>query len=188
MRQLKLFWKTWRCTIPWKLRVFDAVIRSKLFYAMETLVLTHSQQKLLDTFFYRALRRILSIPATYIARQWPNARVLARAQMLTRNPRHPNRPAGPIPFSTYYQTRRIKLLGHILRASDDDLAKAAILLPNGNDLAESLPKRVGRPRQTWLAEAQKDAALRTPEGQLIPTQSILEQLRERTLRRKHPFD
>ena len=128
MRQLKLIWKTRRCTIPWKLRVFNAVIRSKLFYSMETMVLTISQQKTLDTFFYRALRRILSSPSTYVVRQWPHARVLRRAQHLAKHPRHPNICKGPIPFSTYYQNRRIKLLGHLLRANDNDLTKAAVIL------------------------------------------------------------
>ena len=188
MRQLQAFWRTWECTIPWKLRVFEAVVRAKLFYSMETLELTLSQQRLLDTFFYKALRRILKILTTFIARHWPNERVLRRARFLANGPEHANRAPKPTPFTEYYRKKRMKLLGHILRAPDNDLAKAAIILPNGLDLALNLPKRPGRPRQTWLASVQKEALQALPEGHLDPNEAQLFQLKRIANRRQPPFD
>ena len=63
--RLDLLWKD-RSTHPkWKLLVYDAVIRSKLLYSLETIHLTDSLRKKLDAFHLRGLRKILRIPTTY---------------------------------------------------------------------------------------------------------------------------
>ena len=111
MQQLKIFWRTTKCTLPWKLRVFEAVVRAKLFYSMETLELTPTQQRQLDTFFYGALRRILKIPPTFIVRHWPNERVLSRARVLTSDPHHPERFKGPTPFGRKEKSCHVPRLG-----------------------------------------------------------------------------
>ena len=156
---------------------------------METLTLTASQQRYLDTFFYRALRHILRIPSTFVSRFWTHERVLAQARRLARNPRRPDLGKGPTPFTEYYQKRRTKLLGHLLRSPEDSLSRAVVILPNGTDLALSLPKRVGRPRQTWLREAQLDALrLARNEGLEQEDPDLLLRLHELAGRRAHPFD
>ena len=187
MRQLRIFWKTMRCTIPWKLRVFEAVVRAKLFYAMETMNLTPSQQKTLDVFFYRALRRILGIPPTHIDRSWSNTRVLERACALARHPKHPRRHQGPTPFAEYDNQRRLRLLGHLLREDENHLARATVILPSGKDLAKSLPKRVGRPRTPWLEAALASAQQNLQKGSLIAEDDTLSQLQELAIAMQQPF-
>ena len=59
MRLLAPLWMDPHISTAWKLVVFNAVIRSRIFYTLETLELTLGQQRLLDTLYFRGLRRIL---------------------------------------------------------------------------------------------------------------------------------
>ena len=47
--------------LKWKLRVFDAVIHSKVLYGMETLVISQSDYDKFDVFQVRIFRKILNI-------------------------------------------------------------------------------------------------------------------------------
>ena len=59
MRALSPLWSDTHITTPWKLVVYKAVIRPRVFYTLETLELTPGQQRILDTLYFRGLRRIL---------------------------------------------------------------------------------------------------------------------------------
>ena len=56
--RLKLFWNTADTTLNWKLRVFDAVLRSKLLYGFETMELTEQELNKLNSFQIKGIRRI----------------------------------------------------------------------------------------------------------------------------------
>ncbi len=45
--------------------MYDAVVMSKLVYGLETLQLTRAEQRRLDAFQMRGVRKILRIPSTY---------------------------------------------------------------------------------------------------------------------------
>ena len=149
MRTLKPLWGDPQISTSWKLVVYNAVIRSRIFYTLETLELTESQQKLLDTMCFRGLRRILKKNSTYIDRWWTHERLLRLAnarsgRIAPASPKH-------ISFSSYYRIRRRKLLGHLLRAPPHNLCRRAILSPEDEDISNTRrKKRVGRPRLTWL--------------------------------------
>ena len=49
-----------------ELVVFNAVVRSRIFYTLETLEFTQSQQRILDTLYFRGLRKIPKKRATFI--------------------------------------------------------------------------------------------------------------------------
>jgi hypothetical protein len=70
--QLKLFWDKANTGAHWKLRVFNAIVRSKLMYGLENLQLTHAEMNKLDAFQMKSLRRILNIPPTFIDRTQTN--------------------------------------------------------------------------------------------------------------------
>ena len=166
MRQLKYLWADTQISTPRKLVVFNAVIRSKVFYTLDTLELTQGQQQALDTAYFRGLRRILKKNSTFIDTTWTNTRLLDLANRLSRKTattptRHQN-------FSQYYRFRRRKLLAHLLRAPSENLCRLAVLTVDGEDLTELLPKkRVGRPRlkeslkEAWAAYSDSDF---TPEN------------------------
>ena len=183
MRQLKYLWADTQISTPWKLVVFNAVVRSKVFYTLETLELTQGQQQALDTAYFRGLRRILKKKSTFIDRSWTHNRLLELANRLSKKTattptRHQN-------FSQYYRVRRRKLLAHLLRAPTTNLSRTAILNENGEDLTDLLPKkRVGRPRLTWLQESLKEAW--AAYSDTIYTPDNLAELVELATRRSSP--
>ena len=149
-------WADRQISQSWKLVVFNALIRTKVFYTLETLEVTPSQQKQLDTLFFRGLRKDLKKPATFIDRTWTHERLLGTANAMCRRvapdqPKHTS-------FSTYYRTARRKLLGHILRAPHTNLCRQTILTDDNKDLLEQIQqKKLGRPRCTWLMDALQEA-------------------------------
>ena len=68
--KLDTFWKTTVCSPRWKLQVYDAIIRNKLLYGLETVHLT--QQKKVNAFQFRGLRKILGLSTTFVNRSNTN--------------------------------------------------------------------------------------------------------------------
>jgi len=77
--KLKLFWNKANTTIKWKLQVYDAIIRSKLLYGLETMQLTQNEKARINAHQIKGIRRILGIPPTHIDRSWTNELVLKKA-------------------------------------------------------------------------------------------------------------
>ena len=127
MRTLQPLWKDNQIISSWKLVVYNAVVRSRVFYTLETLELTPGQQRTLDTPYFRGLRTIFKKRSTFVDRYWTHERLLNLANQ------HPRRVAPNIlkhtSFSTYYRTRRRKLLGHTLRSPPNNLTRLAVLSP-----------------------------------------------------------
>ena len=185
LRQLLPLWRDTHIPTRWKLIVFNSVVRSRIFYTLETLELTASHQKSLDTLYFKGLRKILHKPSTYRDRYWTHERLLQEAN------RHPQ-PAGNqqpkyIQFSKYYLLTKTKLLGHLLRAPPTNLCRRSILTEEGEDLISVLnKKRVGRPRFTWLQECIKDAWQQyTPQP--LDLSIAVPELQACAIRRAHPF-
>ena len=126
---------------------YDAVIRSKLLYSLETIHLTQSLRKKLDAFHLRGLRRILKLPTTYIDKRNTNARVYELASQAA----FPNQPTKKVkPFSQELDGRRARLAGHILRAPNSDLLRQVSCQPDSAEPINIGRRRVGHPRQQWL--------------------------------------
>ena len=185
LRQLVPLWKEPQISRAWKLTVFNSVIRSRIFYTLDTLELTPSHQKTLDTLYYRGIRRILEKRSTYIDRFWTNERLLNEANRLARNLRE-NRPKH-CAFSQNYRSRRKILLAHLLRAPPSNLCRLSVLTAEDQDrIATHRKKRVGRPRYTWLQECLKDAWTGHTEEPYQPEHAI-PKLKDLALRRAPPF-
>lgn len=133
----------------WKLLVFEAVINAKLLYGLETVKLNDTAIKKIDAFYIRKIRRILGWAPTFVDRTKTNALLINEYERITST----NRKGAPKQFtnlSTRLTLKQVKLLGHIIRASEHDPLRQ-ITLKNGT--AESnLPnkRRVGRPRKNWI--------------------------------------
>ena len=78
---MKLFWNKADTPDYWKIRVFDAILKTKLLYGLETMQLTIAEQNKLDAFQVKGLRRILQLPPTFIDRGCPNHFVYEMAEM-----------------------------------------------------------------------------------------------------------
>ena len=185
MRTLSPLWTDTHISTPWKLVVYNAVIRSRVFYTLETLELTTGQQRILDTLYFRGLRRILRKRSTFMDRTWTHARLLELANAQQRRvvhavPKH-------MAFSTYYRLKRRKLLAHLLRAPPNNLCRLAVLTPNNLDRTDTgKKKRVGRPRYTWLQESIRDAWNTISEEAYDPERHF-PLLLEAAIRRGAPF-
>ena len=127
MRTLQPLWTDNQISTSWKLIVYNAVIRTRVFYTLETLELTPGQQRTLDTLYFRGLRKILKKQSTFMDRWWTHERLLRLANQHQRRVA-PNS-LKHTSFSNYYRIRRRKLLGHLLRAPPppNNLGRLAIL-------------------------------------------------------------
>ena len=140
--------KNWscRCPISWKLAVLESIVYSRLTYRVETLQLNTNHLSRLDACQQKCLRRILNIPPTFIDRTWSNSRVLEVACH--------HRPQATV--SAVLQTRKLKLIRHLLRSQVNDVLRCSVISSN-NVLATPALRRPGRPRHHWTVLGVKTA-------------------------------
>ena len=152
------YWKATGASKKWKLIVFDAVIRSKLLYGLETVQLTQAMCKKIDAFQLRGLRRILNMSTTFINRANTNANVYEEATKIAYPNAEDKRKVKP--FSTYYADKKASLLGHILRASDDDPLRQVSFQPGTAYRVQYEKKRKGKPTvgKIWQNYAKLDSS------------------------------
>ena len=145
--KLTLFWKSSGAGRKWQLMVYDAVIRSKLLYNLETVCLTKSLRKKLDTFHLRGLRKILRVPTTFIDRRYTNARVYELASEIE----CPENAARRIKlFTEILDEKRVRLAEHILRTVDSDPLRQVTYEPGTATIKHVGKRRVGRPRKLGI--------------------------------------
>jgi len=77
--ELDTFWKTTVCSNRWKLQVYDAILRNKLLYGLETVHLTQTQQRKVNALQLRGLRKILGLSTTCVNRSNANEHVSQKA-------------------------------------------------------------------------------------------------------------
>ena len=143
--RLDSLWKDPSSNPKWKLLIFDAVIRSKLLYSLETVHLTGTLRMKLDAFHLRGLRQILRMQTTYVNRQNTNQRVYQTASDIA----FPSGNGCVKPFTELLDERRIKLAGHILRSPNSDPLRQVTYQPDSAEPVEIGKRRIGRPRQQW---------------------------------------
>lgn len=74
-KKLDTFWKHSNTPTKIKIQIYDAVIRSKLVYGLESLQLTKAWQNRINAFQLKGLRKILRFKSTYIDRRQTNAKI-----------------------------------------------------------------------------------------------------------------
>jgi hypothetical protein len=151
--KLKPCWKASGASKKRKLIIYDAIIRSKLLYALETIHLTQAMSKKLDAFQMHGIRRILQRSSTLVDRRNTNKVLLDEASSIAFPSRGDRRKM--MPFSEFHMLRREKLLGHILRSDSSDPMRQISFLPVSAQRADYGTKRVGKPRQNWLHHTKK---------------------------------
>ena len=122
------YWKASNANQKWQLIIFDAVIRSKLLYGLETVHLTNALLKKVDAFQLRCLRRILKLAPTFVDRYNTNMAVIQKASSIAYPDGHDSRSIKL--FSFHYNEKRGKLLGHIIRANNSDPLRQISLKPH----------------------------------------------------------
>ena len=130
----KRVWSNKNLTVNTKMQVYRACVLSTLLYSSEAWTTYSAQEKRLNSFHLRCLRRILNI-------QWqdkvPNTEVLERAGL-------------PSVFSLLSQ-RRLRWLGHVHRMDDGRIPKDILY----GELAEGSRAR-GRPKLRFKDICKRD--------------------------------
>ena len=132
----------------------DAVIRSKLLYAMETMELTKGQRDRIDAFQMKGHRRILGIPPTHIDRSWTNELVKKEVEKHTKKKY--------TTFSAQWEKAKISLLGHVLRADQNDPMHQVLFEGSAKYPRIVGRRRSGRPRMNWLELTMETAFRKIP--------------------------
>ena len=80
-KSLDIFWKEAQCSTRNKILIYNAVIQSKLLYALETIEIPVALLSRLESFQLKGLRKILGMTTTYINRANTNEEVFRRANL-----------------------------------------------------------------------------------------------------------
>ena len=100
-KKLETFWKHANCSTRFKLQVYNAVIRVKLMYGIETAELNETTKQKIGVFQLKGLRQILKITNTYVDRLHSNEYVFKEANEIIFKERE--NPKLIIPMSQFYE-------------------------------------------------------------------------------------
>jgi len=125
-----------------KILMYKAVVVSRLLYGLNTAWLNVAEQRRLNGFHCRCLRKIVGIPSAYISRV-SNARVLKEAQ--------------EAPLERQLSRQQLLLYGRLIRApSADPLRKLTFIDGMDQPTTTMFVRKRGRPRNTWTAMLQRE--------------------------------
>ena len=152
--KLTKVWNHSTLTQQRKIRIFESCVVSKLLYCLHTAYLNKQENRRLDAFQARCLRKILRIPHSYISRV-PNAVVLQRS--------------GARLLSNSLLRKQLTFLGHVARKPGDDAVRLTVFQPFSHLLAEPPENRKrGRPRKTWPQEIYRHACAAAGGVEALP--------------------
>ena len=164
--RLNTFWRKTKLSKRKKILIYEALISSKLMYAMETVPIPEGWGDRIDAEYLKGIRQILDMKTTYGQMQEGNARTNSNEEiikMLSNYLSTENTKKIFKPVSERIKERAIKLLGRVLRQTKDE-PEAEILIGDSDTWNIPLPKsgemRDGRPRVNWAIETAKSAWLR----------------------------
>ena len=147
--QFKLFWSKANTSTKWKLQVFNAIIKTKFVYNLETIQLTQNEMDKIDAFQIKCIRRVLRIPPTFIDRSQTNQTVRDAASQynvdMTR-------------FSETWKMQKLKLFGHIVRARHNDPLRQ-VLFDYGTYFPRTFPNKKGGTTKNGLATGSFEGCL-----------------------------
>ena len=150
LKRLHLFWRHSDCSIRQKLTVYDAVIKSKLLYGLETAQLNGAATSKLDAFQLKGLRKMLKLNTTYVDRTSTNETVFRLA-----NEALDGGSTGKqiTKISEEYESRRLRLFVKVLLAEDCNPQRSVTFEEGAITQRTYGIKRVGRPKNNWIKEA-----------------------------------
>ena len=79
-KKMDKIWKLKTCRVKTRLKYWNAIVRTKLTYALHTIALTEPQKSKLRAFQLKGLRKVLGVKTTYINRRNTNNRVYQLAE------------------------------------------------------------------------------------------------------------
>ncbi|KAI8482291.1 hypothetical protein Bbelb_399820 [Branchiostoma belcheri] len=141
MANLSKIWSDRRLSVHTKLRLYNSLVLSILLYGAEAWTLTSTQERHLDAFDAKCLRRILGI-------RWYDRVTNIALRRSTNQP----------PVSQKIRAARLRLFGHLARSSPPSEPARLLLEPTPTNWTR--PR--GRPRQKWLDVLSSDLRAAVP--------------------------
>ena len=173
-KRLDKIWKLGKCRIKTRIKYWNAIIRTKLCYAIHTIALTEPQKSKLRAFQMKGLRKILQINTTYINRGNTNARIFSiatqrfsedlaaehEARKATKRKKAPKKRKPPKfrDINLDIIDLQVKLLGHTIR---EPLTECTRQVTFKHGITPFIPpkgqNRVGRTRRHWTLRTMERA-------------------------------
>jgi len=139
-----------------KLITYDAIIRAKLLYGLESTAMNETVKHKLDIFQMKGLRKILNVHTTFVDRSKDNQTLMNMAQQAINN----NTPTGTTPkklihFSQVYEERKLRCLNKTIIAEEGSPHKVltfrrGTLQPTQVNIRPGTKTRWGKPRTKWV--------------------------------------
>ena len=141
--KLARLWRHSSLTTHKTICIFQPVISTGLLYGLSTAWLNTSEQRRLNGFQARCLRKILGIRPAYYSRM-TNRRVLEMANQVL--------------YTTQLLKQQLILYGKIARSGPDDALRKVTFCPGSlRPIAEKYLRKVGRPRSEWASKLYPEA-------------------------------
>ena len=171
---LLVYWRKARQNLKTKFLVFEAVVVSQLVYAIASLALNTAQERRLDAFYIRCLRRILQLPSSFVDRRNTNARIYHDMQVAI----GARKPILPLTYRVRH--KQVLWLGHILRETPGSNHRVCSFVEDTLEPRKPVLKRPGRPRVHWSTVTTKHAyeLYRERNPQVLPWSNSIEQRRQ----------
>ena len=115
LKKRDIYWSKANPSIKHKLNVYDAIIRSKLLYGLESAAMNTTVKHSLDIFQLKGLRKIPKVKTTFIDRAQDHRTIYNTVQTHIHNSTRIGKPEKQ--FKTYskvYEERKTKLLNKII--------------------------------------------------------------------------
>ena len=148
--KLDTFWKHTNNPIKLKIIVFNAIVRTKLMYGLESVQINDSLKKHMDTFQLNAYRSILGLKHTYIDRLNTNEHIMNTAETEINKHNNSGTHKTITKLSEYYEQQRLKTTAQIIHHKNSEDERVNITFNKENlEINEYEKKRVGRPKHAW---------------------------------------
>ena len=150
-KKMHIFFYNSDNTIARKLQMFNAILRAKIMYGLETAVLTTAELNKLDVFQLRCLRKILKLPTTYINRTYTNDYIRTQLNKYFHDYARSRSTSFKAvePLSVYHKRARINSLVKLIRNRETEPGASVTFDPLTLQEVQHGKKRVGRPKLNW---------------------------------------
>ena len=138
--KLEAVWKHAGISTIRKIEIYETCIISKLLYSLESVWLLQNENKKLDAFHHKCLRRCQQIPMSYVSRI-SNVDVLQRAKSQL--------------LSSMLKSRQQSTYLRMTQLPATNLLKQLVCDVRGTPVYWEHKRRRGRPRQRWASEVYK---------------------------------
>ena len=153
MQKLQLFWRHSDCPVSFKITAFNAIIRTKRLYSLESAELNGSAIRRIDVFQLKSLRKKYAWTQPTLKDQTPTTKYLNKSNEALSFKRRNSKPIKA--FSEVYLEQKMKWLHQIAKMPNQEPLKSTTFRIEDFKSWITINRRQGRPKITWPQNALK---------------------------------